>query len=91
VHAVNRSGFPVVALDIPTGLDADTGEILGEAVRARHTITFAAAKVGFCRGEGPGVTGQVHVVDIGLPREIWLPGPQPSRKGEAKVQVQHDR
>jgi len=71
VEAVNRNGRPVVAVDIPSGLDANTGEILGAAVFADHTITFAASKLGFERGEGPKHCGRVHVVDIGMPRQIW--------------------
>jgi NAD(P)H-hydrate epimerase len=70
VRAVNAAGRPVIALDIPTGLDADTGEVLGEAVRADHTITMAAPKLGFARGEGPARTGRIHLVGIGAPREL---------------------
>jgi NAD(P)H-hydrate epimerase len=71
VRAVNSSGLPVIALDLPSGLDADSGEVLGEAVVARWTVTFAAPKLGFTQGLGPDHTGQVHVVDIGIPREVW--------------------
>lgn len=71
VMACRDSGRPVIALDIPSGLDADTGLILGDAVTARHTITFAAAKLGFYREEGPRLCGQVHVVDVGIPSEVW--------------------
>jgi NAD(P)H-hydrate epimerase len=60
------SGKGIVAIDIPTGLDADSGEILGEAVRADHTITMAAPKLGFCKGAGPACAGTVHVVGIGI-------------------------
>ena len=71
VDAVSASGLPVVSLDVPTGLDAATGKVLGAAVRARRTITFAAAKTGFSLREGPAHAGEVHVVGIGMPREIW--------------------
>lgn len=71
VEAANASPLPCVALDVPSGLDASSGEILGVALRARHTVTFAAAKAGFERRDGPKTAGNVHVVDIGLPREIW--------------------
>ena len=70
VQAINSSGLSVIAIDIPTGLDADTGEVLGAAVRAGHTITMAAAKLGFGQGAGPEHTGKVHVVGIGVPREL---------------------
>ncbi len=72
VEAINRSGRPVIAIDIPTGLDADTGEVLGTAVKAHHTLTMAAPKLGFTLGEGPNHTGTVHVIEIGLP--LQLPG-----------------
>jgi hydroxyethylthiazole kinase-like uncharacterized protein yjeF len=66
VRAVNGSGRGIVAIDIPTGLDADSGEILGEAVRADHTITMAAPKLGFYKGAGPACAGVVHLVGIGI-------------------------
>jgi hydroxyethylthiazole kinase-like uncharacterized protein yjeF len=73
VEAINRSGKPVLALDLPSGLDADTGVPLGIAVRARATATFVAPKLGF---DAPGVaayTGEVSVIDIGLPRCLLRP------------------
>jgi len=70
VRGMNASGRAVVAIDIPTGLDADTGEVLGDAVRAAHTITMAAPKLGFFRGAGPERAGTVHVVGIGIPKEM---------------------
>ncbi|MGQ9590131.1 MAG: NAD(P)H-hydrate epimerase [Planctomycetota bacterium] len=71
IEAWNRAGATVVSIDVPSGLDAETGEILGSAVRAVFTITFAAAKVGFFRARGPEVCGRVRVVDIGIPRALW--------------------
>jgi NAD(P)H-hydrate epimerase len=71
VAALNCSAGTTVALDLPSGLDADTGEIRGCVVQARDTVTFAAAKKGFSRGAGPASCGRVHVVDIGIPREVW--------------------
>ncbi|MCZ6795632.1 MAG: NAD(P)H-hydrate epimerase, partial [Planctomycetota bacterium] len=85
VRATRAGRASVVALDIPTGLDAASGAILGDAVRARQTITFAAPKLGFQRGSGPEVVGEVHVVDIGMPRAVretadpGAPGDGPSR------------
>jgi len=71
IEAINESGRVVVAMDVPSGLDANTGEVLGAAVRAEVTVTFAAPKLGFELGRGPELCGAVHVVDIGLPREFW--------------------
>jgi len=70
IRAINAAGKPVLAIDIPSGLDANTGEILGCCVRARRTATFALPKVGFTRNRGPEMTGRVTVVDIGIPRSI---------------------
>lgn len=78
VEAVNRSGKPVLALDLPSGLDADTGEPLGEAVRATATATFAARKKGFDAPGAAAFTGRVAIIDIGLPakllRPFWIEG-----------------
>jgi NAD(P)H-hydrate epimerase len=68
VEAMNRSGKPVLALDLPSGLDADTGSPLGVAVRARATATFVAPKRGFAAPGAADYTGEVAVIDIGLPR-----------------------
>jgi NAD(P)H-hydrate epimerase len=73
IEAVNRSGKPVVALDLPSGLDADTGEPLGVAVQARATITFVAPKLGFAAAGAEAYTGVVVVADIGVPRLIVEP------------------
>jgi NAD(P)H-hydrate epimerase len=73
IGAVNAAGRPVLALDLPSGLDADTGTPLGVAVRADHTATFVAPKVGFAAPGADAFTGTVHVVDIGVPLCL-LPG-----------------
>jgi NAD(P)H-hydrate epimerase len=68
IHAINASSVRVLAVDIPSGLDSDTGQPWGPTIRARHTATIVAAKKGF---EQPGSrewTGEVHIIDIGLPR-----------------------
>ncbi|HKB16528.1 MAG TPA: NAD(P)H-hydrate epimerase [Planctomycetota bacterium] len=67
VDAVNASGRTVLAADLPSGLDADTGEILGRAVRASATVTFAAPKRGFLLSAGPSHVGKVLVGDLGIP------------------------
>ncbi len=59
-------GTPVLAIDIPSGVDADTGAASGSAVRADVTVTFAAAKPGLLQGDGPAHCGSVQVVDIGI-------------------------
>jgi len=70
VEQINAAGRPVVAVDIPTGLDCDTGEAEGPAVRADLTVTFVAAKKGFDAPQAGGYTGRVIVADIGIPAEL---------------------
>jgi NAD(P)H-hydrate epimerase len=70
VTAVNASRAPVLAVDIPSGLDCDTGEPLGPTVRATHTATFVAPKKGFANPNSRAWTGEVHVIDIGVPRKL---------------------
>lgn len=70
VAAINRAGKKVFAVDLPSGMDCDTGERLGTCVRADHTATFVARKLGFDQPGAGQVTGQVHVVGIGVPRRL---------------------
>jgi NAD(P)H-hydrate epimerase len=70
IEAINRLGVRVLAVDIPSGLDCDTGEPLGIAVRADHTATFVAPKAGFRNPAARPWLGQVHVLDIGAPRAL---------------------
>jgi NAD(P)H-hydrate epimerase len=70
IDRANALGIPIIAIDIPSGLDADTGLPLGVAVRAAATITFAAEKIGFANPASRAHTGIVTVADIGCPAEI---------------------
>ena len=70
VEAINDSRKKVIAVDIPSGLDADTGQVLGIAVNATATATLGLPKKGLVEREGPLYSGQITVVDIGLPREL---------------------
>ena len=63
----------MVSIDIPSGLDADTGEVHGIAVHATRTVTLALPKSGLYTLEGPSHAGMIDVVDIGIPRELLLP------------------
>lgn len=67
VHAINAAARPVFALDIPSGLDSDTGIALGAAVRADSTVTFVALKTGLFIGEGPEHAGAIFFDDLGVP------------------------
>jgi NAD(P)H-hydrate epimerase len=70
VAAIAQSGKPVVSIDLPSGLDCDTGLPLGACVRANLTVTFVAEKIGFANPAAREFTGSVHVADIGCPREL---------------------
>ena len=64
---LNRRGLPVVAADVPSGVDASSGEVAGEAVRAAVTVAFHAAKLGLRVHPGKDAAGEVRVIDIGIP------------------------
>lgn len=63
---INTQRAPVLAIDIPSGLDADTGRALGTAVEADHTITFIGLKPGLFTLDGPDHAGKVHLADLGI-------------------------
>ncbi|HWE93827.1 MAG TPA: NAD(P)H-hydrate epimerase [Tepidisphaeraceae bacterium] len=68
--AVARKGVPVLAIDIPSGLDCDTGIPPGACIRATRTVTFVAQKAGFANPDSSHYTGEITVGDIGCPREL---------------------
>jgi NAD(P)H-hydrate epimerase len=71
IEAVNRAQARVFALDVPSGLDAETGQVLGAAVRARATFTFAHPKWGLVMAAAKAFVGELHVVDIGVPASLY--------------------
>jgi NAD(P)H-hydrate epimerase len=76
IHAINVSRRTVIAVDIPSGLDCDTGKPLGDAIRAAETVSFCGLKPGF--KTAPLYTGKISVADIGAPalllKSLALPG-----------------
>jgi hydroxyethylthiazole kinase-like uncharacterized protein yjeF len=68
IEALNASPAPVVAVDVPSGVDASTGVVVASAVRAAITVTFHAAKPGLWIRPGKAYAGDIHTVDIGIPR-----------------------
>lgn len=70
VRAIEAKGTRVLAVDLPSGLDCDTGAALGSALKAAMTVTFVAEKLGFANPDARAYTGAVTVADIGCPREI---------------------
>ncbi len=70
INIINAAGKPVVAVDIPTGIDADSGQARGLAVSATHTVTFGLPKPGLLFQPGAAHAGLVTVADIGLPAAL---------------------
>ena len=75
VQAINSLGRPCCALDIPSGLAADNGCALGDAVRADLTVTFIAPKIGLYTGQGPSLSGEVVVDTLGTPAAAYAEQP----------------
>ncbi len=72
IDAINSASLPVISLDIPSGLDAETGQNAGQAVHATQTISFIALKPGLLTGQARDFTGELHCDALGL--ESWLGG-----------------
>ena len=86
IRAINSSGRPVFALDVPSGLDGDAGVALGEAVRAEATVTFVGLKTGLLVGEGPEYAGTVFFDDLELAAAPPAhPAPRLTRIIEAEI------
>jgi NAD(P)H-hydrate epimerase len=68
IQIINGSAIDVVSVDIPSGLDCDTGLPLGIAIKAKYTITFVALKKGFMNSSAKEYLGDVKMIDIGIPR-----------------------
>ena len=69
IHRANESGKPIVAIDIPSGLNGTTGEVATRAIRATHTIALGFAKIGFFLADSWKWVGQLHVESFGLSQE----------------------
>jgi len=71
IEAINAAGVPVLALDVPSGLNADTGAIMGAAVRAEATIAFIGLKLGLYTGTGRAQAGEIYLDALGMPHAIY--------------------
>ena len=71
INAINSSGLRVIAVDVPSGLDADSGLAYAPSVEAHTTITLGLPKPGLLIGDGPRLSGEVWVADIGVPLEAY--------------------
>ncbi len=70
IRKVNRLSSPVLSIDIPSGISADTGQIMGIAVKADHTVTFGLPKRGHLLYPGADHTGGLYIADIGFPKKL---------------------
>ena len=83
IERMNASPAPTLAVDLPSGVETDTGTVLGAAAEAAVTVTFTAAKPGHYLGEGGALCGRLSVVSIGIPEDltaavakpVWAVGP----------------
>lgn len=83
IEATNQKGLSVVSADLPSGISGYSGEVFGAAIKAEHTVTFAAARPGHYLQPGVAHCGRVQIIDIGIPhryllgneRNLWLNGP----------------
>jgi len=86
IGTLNASGLPIIAVDIPSGLDADSGRPLGTAVQAEMTVTFGYPKLGQVIHPGMSYVGDLGVVDIGIhPKAVEEVGPQKELLEEQEV------
>ncbi len=86
VEAVNAAAAPVLAVDIPSGLNGTTGEIMGVAVQASLTVTFVGRKQGLYLGAGPELCGEVLFADLDVPADV-MTGIEPALRLFDRVQL----
>lgn len=70
IDLVNDSRRPIVAIDIPSGVEANTGKVQSKAIKATHTVTFALPKLGLFLEPGAALTGQLTIADISIPKSM---------------------
>lgn len=88
IETINGSPCPIVSVDVPSGLNADTGQVEGACVQARLTVTFALPKYGLLVYPGAEYVGELVVADIGIPDRAW---PEPNPNGLFAVYVTEPR
>ena len=72
IRAMNESKKAILAIDAPSGLDTNTGNILGICTKAKKTVTFGLPKIGFTKNHGPSIAGEVITVAISIPRQLLM-------------------
>ncbi len=70
IELMNESGIKIIAVDLPSGLDCDSGVAARHTIRAAHTCTFVAAKPGFFIEGAKQYVGYIDICDIGVPRQL---------------------
>lgn len=85
ICAINQSPVPVLAVDIPSGLNADTGQVMGDAICADITVSFIGLKQGLFTGNGSGYSGKVYFNDLDVPDEIYQSVPVSSRRIDTSI------
>lgn len=85
MKAVTDLSLPVIAIDVPSGIDGRSGQVLGESFRAAHTITFMTRKPGHLLMPGRALCGLIEVVDIGIPARILRTHRSPIRENTPKL------
>lgn len=70
IESLNRAPSPILSVDIPSGLNADSGKPCGVAIKAKKTVTLGLVKTGLITDEGMNYAGEVVVIDIGIPRKL---------------------
>ncbi len=71
IERINQAARPVLSLDLPSGLNADSGQVMGCGVKATTTISFIGLKRGLLTGVGPGYSGDLHFSDLALPKALF--------------------
>ncbi len=72
INQTSELGKTIVAMDVPSGLNSDTGKVMGAAVKADITATMGLPKKGLYEADGPEYSGQIEVIDIGFPEELLV-------------------
>ncbi len=86
IKAVNQSNKPVIAVDIPSGLNADNGKVLGEAIQANSTLTFIGLKKGLMTHQGVDYCGELLLDELSIPSGVYLKqAEQAKQAGQAQL------
>ncbi|MEO6800242.1 MAG: NAD(P)H-hydrate dehydratase [Rhodanobacter sp.] len=91
IECINASGVPVLALDVPSGLNANTGQCPGAAVRAALTVTFIAHKRGLHTGRAADFVGVLELATLGVPASVFVHAPPDARLLAAEALPPRDR